>query len=156
MTTTTLTPEWVNRLQDKANRALLDHDWTTLESLVAPGARIVGPRGFLISRDRWIGVHQESAYEQERIEVVESVVDTYDNCAVRIDLVESRCRYEGKTIAGRFRGLPDVGDGRGHAANSRPFSTRAWTAGKPVSGSSVRRYFDRFRSPKEHQPCHST
>ena len=32
MTTTTLTPEWVNRLQDKANRALLDHDWTTLES----------------------------------------------------------------------------------------------------------------------------
>ena len=103
MTTTTLTPEWVNRLQDKANRALIDHDWTTLESLVAPGARIVGPRGFLISRDRWIGVHQESAYEQERIEVVESVVDTYDNCAVRIDLVESRCRYEGKTIAGRFR-----------------------------------------------------
>jgi hypothetical protein len=103
MTTTTLTREWVDRLQDKANQALLDHDWPTLEHLVAPGARIVGPRGFLISRDRWIGVHQESTYEQERIEVVESVVDSYDNCAVRIDLVESRCRYEGQTIAGRFR-----------------------------------------------------
>jgi hypothetical protein len=59
MTTTTLTREWVNGLQDKANQALLDHDWPTL--------------------------------------------DTYDNCAVRIDLVESRCRYEGQTIAGRFR-----------------------------------------------------
>ena len=103
MTTTTLTRERVNRLQDKANQALLDHDWPTLERLIAPGVRIVGPRGFLISRDRWIGVHQESAYEQERIEIVESVVDTYDKSAVRIDLVESRCRYEGETIAGRFR-----------------------------------------------------
>ena len=103
MTTTTLTPEQVNRLQDKTNQALLDHDWSTLESLVAPGARIVGPRGFLISRDRWIGVHQEEAYEQERIELVESVVDTYDDAAVRIDLVESRCRYHGETIDGRFR-----------------------------------------------------
>ena len=103
MTTATLTRDWVNRLQDEVNQALLDHDWSTLERLVAPGARIVGPRGFLISRDRWIGVHQESTYEQERIEVVESVVDTYDNCAVRIDLVESRCRYEGETIDGRFR-----------------------------------------------------
>jgi hypothetical protein len=93
----------VNLLQDQANQALLDHDWPTLERLVAPGARIVGPRGFLISRDRWIGVHQEAAYEQERIEVVESVVDAYDNAAVRVDLVESRCRYQGATIDGRFR-----------------------------------------------------
>jgi hypothetical protein len=52
MTTTTLTRERVNRLQDKANQALLDHDWPTLERLIAPGVRIVGPRGFLISRDR--------------------------------------------------------------------------------------------------------
>lgn len=103
MTTTTLTSERVDRLQDEANQALLDNDWQTLERLVAPGARIVGPRGFMISRDSWIGVHQESAYEQERIEVVESVVDAYDRAAVRVDVIESRCRYEGQTIAGRFR-----------------------------------------------------
>ena len=50
MTTTTLTREWVDRLQDKANQALLDHDWPTLEHLVAPGARIVGPRGWWAGR----------------------------------------------------------------------------------------------------------
>jgi hypothetical protein len=56
----------------------------------------------MISRDRWIGVHQEAAYEQERIEVVETVVDAYDSAAVRVDVVESRYRYQGETIAGRF------------------------------------------------------
>ena len=35
MTTTTLTRERVNRLQDKTNQALLDHDWSTLERLPA-------------------------------------------------------------------------------------------------------------------------
>jgi hypothetical protein len=34
---------------------------------------------------------------------VESVVDAYDSAAVRVDVVESRCRYQGETIAGRFR-----------------------------------------------------
>ena len=103
MTTSTLTGEQVNQLQDQANRALLDGDWRSLERLVAPGARIVGPRGFMITRDRWIGVHQEAAYEQERIDVVETVVDAYDSAAVRVDVIDSRCRYQGETIAGRFR-----------------------------------------------------
>ena len=103
MTTSTLTRDQVNQLQDQANRALLDGDWRALERLIAPGARVVGPRGFMITRDRWIGVHQEAAYEQERIEVVETVVDAYESAAVRADVIDSRCRYQGETIAGRFR-----------------------------------------------------
>ena len=34
--------------------------------------------------------------------MVESVVDAYDSAAVRVDVVESRYRYQGETIAGRF------------------------------------------------------
>ena len=45
MTTSTLTGEQVNQLQDQANRALLDGDWRSLERLVAPGARISGHAG---------------------------------------------------------------------------------------------------------------
>jgi hypothetical protein len=100
---TTLTTERIDVLMDQVNAALLAGDWETLEQMVAPSARIVGPRGFMITRDRWIGVHKEAAYEQLSLEVVESDVDSYDAAGVRVDVVESRCRYQGEDISGRFR-----------------------------------------------------
>jgi hypothetical protein len=100
---TMLTIERINELVDQVNAALLDSDWATLEQLVAPGVRVVGPRGFMITRDRWIGVHQEAAYQQDALQVVESDVDSYGCAGVRVDVVESRCRYQGEVIAGRFR-----------------------------------------------------
>jgi hypothetical protein len=93
----------VNNLQDQVNRALLTGDWHTLSGLVAPDALITGPRGYVISRDNWINVHREEAYEQVRLDVVESTVHTYDAAGIRFDLVESECRYHGEEIKGRFR-----------------------------------------------------
>ena len=93
----------VNSLQDRVNRALLGGDWAALSELVAPDAQITGPRGYVISRDNWINVHREGAYEQVRLDVVESAVHTYDTAGVRFDLVESECLYHGEEIKGRFR-----------------------------------------------------
>ena len=53
----TTTGETIRDLQNQVNRALLASDTQTLHDLVAPDARIIGPRGFLIGRDEWIGVH---------------------------------------------------------------------------------------------------
>ncbi len=96
-------PAAIGGLQDRVNQALLSSDWETLDGLVAPDAQIIGPKGFLISRDVWIGVHREAAYEQVRLEVTESAVHAYDNGGVRIDSVESECRYNGELITGSFR-----------------------------------------------------
>jgi Domain of unknown function (DUF4440) len=93
----------VNTLQDRVNRALLTGDWHTLSDLVAPDAVITGPRGYVISRDSWINVHREEAYEQVRLDVMESAVHTYDAAGIRFDLVESECLYHGEEIKGRFR-----------------------------------------------------
>jgi hypothetical protein len=93
----------VNTLQDRVNRALLTGDWHTLTDLVAPDALITGPRGYVISRDSWINVHREEAYEQVRLDVVESTVRTYDAAGIRFHLVESECLYHGEEIKGRFR-----------------------------------------------------
>ncbi|MFI5896194.1 nuclear transport factor 2 family protein [Actinoplanes sp. NPDC051513] len=93
----------VTTLQDRVNRALLTGDWHTLTDLVAPDALITGPRGYMITRDNWINVHREEAYEQVRLDVVESTVHAYDAAGVRFDLVESECIYHGETIKGRFR-----------------------------------------------------
>lgn len=95
----------VHEMQDKVNAALLGADWDTLDELVAPDAVITGPRGFTIDRDEWITVHQESGYEQVRLDVTESAVRGYDGGGIRSDLVESECRYRGETIEGRFRVL---------------------------------------------------
>ena len=93
----------VDDLQDRVNRALLSGDWHTLSELVAPDALITGPRGYVISRDSWINVHREEAYEQVRLDVVESAVHAYDAAGIRFDLVESECLYRGEEIKGRFR-----------------------------------------------------
>jgi hypothetical protein len=93
----------LDQLQARVNDALLTSDWETLTHLVADDASIIGPRGFMIGRDTWIGVHKEQAYEQVRLETTESLVRAYDSAGLRVELVESECRYQGETIAGRFR-----------------------------------------------------
>jgi hypothetical protein len=93
----------IRDLQDRVNRALLDGDWKTLRGLLAPDARIIGPKGFMIDPEVWIGTHQETQYEQVRLEPTETEVHSYDRAGIRIDLMESECRYKGETIAGRFR-----------------------------------------------------
>jgi hypothetical protein len=93
----------VRALQDRVNVALLGSDWETLTSLVSPDARIIGPKGFMIDRDTWVGVHQETQYEQVRLEPSETEVHIYGTVGIRVDVVASECRYQGQTITGRFR-----------------------------------------------------
>jgi Domain of unknown function (DUF4440) len=95
--------ETVRSLQDRVNAALLESDWETLNDLVAPEARIIGPKGFMIDRDEWIGVHQGSEYQQVRLQPTETDLRTYDRAGIRVDIVDSECIYKGETHAGRFR-----------------------------------------------------
>jgi hypothetical protein len=95
--------EIVRTLQDRVNAALLESDWETLNDLVAPDARIIGPKGFMIDRDEWIGVHQGSEYQQVRLQPTETDLCTYDRVSIRFDIVDSECLYKGETHSGRFR-----------------------------------------------------
>jgi uncharacterized protein DUF4440 len=99
----TTTADTVRALQDQVNAALLGSDWEKLNDLVSPDAQIIGPRGFLIDRDTWLGVHQESRYQQVRLEPAQTQVQAHGNAGIRIDEVESECRYQGETITGHFR-----------------------------------------------------
>jgi hypothetical protein len=93
----------IDDLQDRVNAALLGGDWQTLSEMIAPDARIIGPRGYIIDRDTWIGVHRESEYQQVRLDVTESDAREYGDAGIRFDVVESECTYKGETITGRFR-----------------------------------------------------
>ena len=93
----------VSALQDTVNTALLRSDGRTLDGLVSPTAAIIGPRGFMISRDDWIDVHQSADYRQVRLETLEAIVHAYDSAVIHCDVVDSECLYQGKVITGRFR-----------------------------------------------------
>jgi hypothetical protein len=84
-------------------RALVEGDVDVLADAVAPGCRIVGPKGFLIDQQEWIDTHASGIYEQVLLDTVESDVQRYGDTAIRCDLQRSECLYQGEIIAGLFR-----------------------------------------------------
>jgi hypothetical protein len=57
----------------------------------------------MIGREEWISAHQDSGYQQVKLDTTETEVHSYDGAGVRFDLVESECNFHGETITGRFR-----------------------------------------------------
>lgn len=91
----------VHRAQEELIAALLRADGETLDALVAPDCRIIGPKGFVTSKEEWIGTHLATTYTQVRIENIESDVRVYGGTAIRWDVQESVCIFNGETIEGR-------------------------------------------------------
>ncbi len=92
----------VHRAQEKLIAALLRGDGETLAALVAPDCRIIGPKGFVTTKDEWIGTHLASSYTQVMLENIESNARVYDDAAIRWDVQQSACVFNGETIEGRF------------------------------------------------------
>jgi hypothetical protein len=102
--TTTADPaSTITDLQRQVNEALLAADDGTLERLVDPDCQIVGPKGFMISRDQWIRVRHDEVYQQLRIDTLREHLVLYDRAAIRCDVVESACSFRGELIEGLFR-----------------------------------------------------
>jgi ketosteroid isomerase-like protein len=93
----------IRQLQDDFHAALLGGDAAALEAMVASECRIIGPKGFFIDRDEWIGTHQDSDYQQVRLESRDVELRTYGDTAIRWEVQDSRCLYKGATIDGLFR-----------------------------------------------------
>jgi uncharacterized protein (TIGR02246 family) len=93
----------IRQLQDEFHAALLRGDAAVLDSMVADECRIIGPKGFYIGRDEWIGTHKDSEYEQVRLESRDVELQTYGDTTIRWEAQDSRCIYKGETIDGLFR-----------------------------------------------------
>jgi len=84
-------------------QSLISQDTAALKLLVDPDCRIVGPKGFMIETDEWIGVHASGAYEQIALELLESDMVMHGETAVRTEIQRSECRFHGESIKGLFR-----------------------------------------------------
>jgi hypothetical protein len=87
------------------SRALLAAEELTLRRLVADDCQIVGPKGFHISKEEWIGPHVDNVYELQSLEILESTQAVHDQSAVIVDLQQSACVFRGEQIDGLFRVL---------------------------------------------------
>lgn len=95
----------IEAAQQRLNHALVTADPATLAELVAPHCRIIGPKGFLVTKDEWIDVHSSGVYEQLLLRTVESELFPYGDTAIRSDIQQSECIYRGEYITGLFRVL---------------------------------------------------
>jgi hypothetical protein len=68
-----------------------------------PHARIIGPKSFVVGRDKWIGVHKDSQYAQLTWKPIEKTVRGYENAGIRCDDRNQECSANAETTAGRSR-----------------------------------------------------
>ena len=85
--------------------ALVEGDTVALNGLVADDCQIIGPKGFHIGKEEWVGTHSSQVYEQVLLEAIRSETRRYGDTAIRSDLQRSECRYRGELIAGLYRVL---------------------------------------------------
>jgi hypothetical protein len=87
----------VRAVQDRFDRAELTGDRATLRELIADDFLSIGPRGFVLDKDEWIGRHDEFTYQQ--LETGEMDIRCYGDTAVVRDVQRNRAGYRGQDVA---------------------------------------------------------
>jgi ketosteroid isomerase-like protein len=82
----------VREMQDSFDRAELAADRDTLRDLIAEDFLSIGPRGFVLDKQQWIGRHDEFRYEQ--LQTSEMDVRRYGDTAVVRNVQRNRATYQ--------------------------------------------------------------
>jgi ketosteroid isomerase-like protein len=104
-----------------ALRALAEHwcdaerrgDAATLAPLLADDFVAVGPLGFLLTKDQWLGRYRSGDLANESFDWDEGQVRVYGDAAIVIGTQTSKSTYKGQPAGGRFR-VTQVALRRGH------------------------------------------
>jgi ketosteroid isomerase-like protein len=86
----------VREMQDRFDRAELAADRDTLRDLIAEDFLSIGPRGFVLDKQQWIGRHDEFRYEQ--LETSEMDVRRYGDTAVVRNVQRNRATYKDEQV----------------------------------------------------------
>lgn len=78
-------------------------DTEVLAGLVTDGFRLVGPLGFVLDRDRWLGRYGGGGLVTERLTWTDVEVRDFGGTAVAIGVHEQLATHQGNPANGRFR-----------------------------------------------------
>lgn len=86
----------IRALQDEFDRAELHADAETLERLLADDFLSIGPRGFLLDKEEWIGRHVHFTYHE--LETSEMDIRLYDRTAIVRNVQRNRATYKNQHV----------------------------------------------------------
>jgi hypothetical protein len=87
----------VRGLQVEFDRAELEADAETLERLIAEDFLSIGPKGFVLDKDEWIGRHVHFTYHA--LDVSDMDIRLYDDTAVIRTIQRNRASYKDQEVA---------------------------------------------------------
>jgi hypothetical protein len=110
MNTTTTTSDQVRHLGARWTAAELGGDTDTLEALAVDDFTLVGPLGFVLTREQWLDryrsgdfVTHELGWEPADIREYGGSGDGGGGTAIAVGVMEQRASYRGNPVDGRFR-----------------------------------------------------
>lgn len=87
----------VRALQDEFDRAELHADSERLRDLLADDFLSIGPKGFVLDKEQWIGRHAQFRYEA--LETRDHDVRLYGDAAIVRDVQRTRAVYQAHPVA---------------------------------------------------------
>ncbi len=92
--------EELNRRLAEAER---EGDPAAIERLLADGFRVVGPLGFVLEKEQWLGQFRSAALHIDSIDWSRTDVRDYGDAAVAVSRMDQAGAYGDQPANGRFR-----------------------------------------------------
>jgi hypothetical protein len=86
----------IRALQDEFDKAELHADTEKLRQLLTDDFQSIGPKGFVLDKDGWIGRHVHFTYEA--LETTDMDVRVYDKAAVVRNIQRNRATYKDEKV----------------------------------------------------------
>lgn len=97
------TVEQITRIAEDWNAAELRGDLATIERTLAADFIGVGPLGFLLTKEQWLGRHQSGDMRYEKLDLSDIQVRVYDQAAIVICRIDQAASYRGNSVTAQLR-----------------------------------------------------
>jgi ketosteroid isomerase-like protein len=95
-----------NQIHDLGERwtdAELRADVATLDGLAADDFQLVGPLGFVLDKQQWLGRYRSGAFVTHSLSWTDVDVRDYGDAAVAVGVLEQEAAFQGRPSNGKFR-----------------------------------------------------
>jgi ketosteroid isomerase-like protein len=95
-----------NQIHDLGERwtdAELRADVAALDGLAADDFRLVGPLGFVLDKQQWLGRYRSGAFVTHSLSWTDIDVRDYGDAAVAVGVLEQEAAFQGQPSNGKFR-----------------------------------------------------
>lgn len=86
----------IRRLQEEFDRAELHADTERLRELIADDFLAIGPKGFILNKEEWIGRHAHFTYHALDTSAMD--IRLYDKTAIVRNIQKNRAAYQGEEM----------------------------------------------------------